>query len=155
MDLREHLALRGRVTFDLWRNGVLVERDEGPNLCTDSFRIALISTLLGASFDVGKQPAYIAVGSGDTPPAVSDTVLTNPFAKNLNNLEVLPGGLVLAAWWDIYTHEANDLQTGLDGPIHEFGLVAADGTLLARKVRVEGIDKTTAIALRGAWFINF
>lgn len=80
----------------------------------------------------GKKFTKIVVGTSGTPPADTDTTITNPVTKDIITVDYLPGGFV-------------QFNTTLDAGdpamvIQEIGLLNVDGVLCYRKV-VPAINK--------------
>jgi hypothetical protein len=76
----------------------------------------------------GKNIAGIAFGTSGNPPTLDDTCITSQFAKDITGAAFPETGQVEFSW-DLFTNEANSKA------IMEFGLLMADGTLFARKIR--------------------
>lgn len=142
--MKDLVSLRGLVHCRVFERGRLVDEFAEDNLIMTVFRDSLFQALHTGTF--GKRPAAVGFGSSATAPTVTDTTLTDGFVKVLGPPGVFAGN-TLSISWSLHTHEANGLT------IREFGLFGEDDTLLARKVRSAGIEKTSAIALEGAWLL--
>lgn len=138
--------LKGRfelVITDLSGNVIEYYLDE--NLVVNTGRTAVMLLLGGAPS--GKQLTKISVGTNGTAPNGSDTAITGAFTKNLGTVSY-PTISSVRFDWNLGAGEANGIL------IKEFGLLCADNTLFARKVR-EGINKNSDIILNGNWTISF
>lgn len=130
-------------------NPVVVETvlDEyfDPNLVVNGGRQALAK--MAGENAADKQVSKIQFGTNGADPVVSDDEITDAFELDLTGT-TYPTTTSVAFSFALGIEENN----GTD--IREFGLVCADGTLFARKVRA-AISKTDEIRLEGVWTINF
>jgi len=92
--------------------------------------------------------ARIGVGIGNTPPALTDTELDDPWFKNVDGYTYPAVGQVKFTF-AINNDEAN----GMD--IQEFGLMdSADLVLFARRTKAIGL-KTVDMQILGEWTVQF
>jgi hypothetical protein len=124
--------------------GRLLEQYTDHNLVVTLGRTNL-AKLLGGNI-AGLPVSKIAVGTGSTTPALTDTALTSPFSKAIDSVDY-PDVNSVRFNWTLSTAEANGTT------ITEFGLLNAADSLFARKVRTP-IVKTSAISLVGNWKIT-
>jgi hypothetical protein len=89
----------------------------------------------------------VGVGENNTTPTVADTGLTNPYIKSIDSVEY-PDPTSVKFIFEFDSGDANGLTIG------EFGLIHADNTLFARKVR-DFIEKRVDIIIQGDWIITF
>jgi hypothetical protein len=142
----EQTPLRGTLRYTVFKNGVSVERFEGSNLIVNGARIRMAHLIAG---DVaGRSINRISVGTNGGAPAVDDTEITEDFTKEAEGFEYPADGQVQINW-KLLVSEANGMA------IREFGLLTADGTLFARRVRENPIYKESDISIEGEWIIIF
>jgi len=146
---------RGRLRYTVYKNGIPIERFEDNNLIVNGARLRLSHLIAGDEtwLSVGQTVAglnidRIAVGTSGDVPTVNDTEITNPFYKNIDE-HFYPSTGWVQFNWKLLEGEANG--TG----IREFGLLAVDGTLFARRVRDKAIPKESDISIEGEWVIVF
>jgi hypothetical protein len=148
--LEEHgnKPLQGILRYTVFRNGIPVEDVEEHNLIVTVGRTQMARLLSGDL--TGKQVTKIAFGTNGTAPALSDTIITNAFRKNLLGFTYPAAGQVRFNW-NLSTAEANGMA------ILEFGLICEDLTLFSRRIRESGkpINKESDISLEGDWTIIF
>jgi hypothetical protein len=104
------------------------------------------------TFLLGNVPGFhnvnlVGVGEDNTTPTVADTGLTNPYIKSIDSIEY-PDPTSIKFLFEFDSGDANGLIIG------EFGLIHADNTLFARKVR-DFIEKRVDIIIQGDWIIQF
>lgn len=124
--------------------GRIIDRYSGENLVILNGKTN-ITKLLGGDVS-GKAITQIAVGTNGTAPDLSDTGITNQFAKAIDSISY-PAADTVQINAIINNDEANGMM------VREAGLLLGDNTLFARKTR-EAIDKTNAIALNIIWKIK-
>jgi hypothetical protein len=146
MKLHDHVGPgpRGFFRLEVRRHGRLIRTIAEDNLWLTSGR-HVCSALLGGTSSAVNQ---FGLGTNGTPPQVTDTVLTSPFYVTVGT-PVYPDGLSVQFPFSISTSQANGML------IAEFGLLNATPTLVARKVALQPIPKTSAISLAGTWTISF
>jgi len=127
------------------KTGKIIETYEDHNLVVNGGRTAVMQ-LLGAG-NTSKQLTQLGVGTNGTAPAGSDSALTGSFVKNLGAV-TYPTISSVKFDWSLGATEGNGIA------INEFGLLCADNTLFARKVRAL-INKNSDIILNGSWVISF
>lgn len=139
---------RPRGTFELIvrRRGLVIEHWIDKNLVVDKSKLCL-SRLLGGSV-TGRSVTQIAFGTNGTPPVAGNTAITSPFTKALG-APTYPSEAQVTFPFTLAANEANGMA------IFEFGLLATDGTLFARKVRGAVLNKDSDISLSGSWTIQF
>ena len=139
--------MRGDFRIQVYRRGRLIERYEDHNLIVDGAREAMAQLIVE---DVEKRITHVALGTNGATPAPDDTEITEAFVKPITGFFYPAPGQVKTAW-NLLVSEANGLA------IIEFGLVCADGTLFARKIREKPkpIYKEDDISIDGQWTIIF
>lgn len=140
---------RCRGVFDLhiYRNGEEIEHFVEHNLIVNPARTAMAH--LAGDADPDKQIVSFGVGVATDEPQLTDEALTEPFVKKLDSHEYPEDEPYNVQFnFSLSTEEAN----GMD--ITEFGLLCADGSLFAHKVR-KMIGKDSDISLSGSWTILF
>ncbi len=105
-----------------------------------------LAKLIGGDV-AGKAVTQIAVGTNGTAPSLSDTNITSAFLKAIDSVSY-PDSTSVQFHFTIGNSEANGMT------IREAGLILADNTLFARKVRAD-FAKTSANQLQGLWTIKF
>ena len=138
--------IRGIFSMIVRKNGVLVEVYTDHTLIVNGARNHAAHLFAGDTSGMSVQK--IAFGTSGAPPQDTDTAITNPFAKNVDGF-AYPDMGQLRVDWSLSISEDNGQA------IMEFGLLAADGTLLARKVRNNPIYKESDISIEGRWTIVF
>jgi hypothetical protein len=144
----EKFPIRGFFNLWVYRNGILIEEIHDHNRIVNGARRHAARLFAG---DVeGMSIAGIAFGTNGTAPADTDTTITGTFEKAVSGFDYPENGRVRAAW-ELLVTENNGMA------IMEFGLIAADGTLLARIVRDPGkpLHKESDISLEGFWGFEF
>ena len=142
----ERTALRGRLSYTVFKNGVPVEQFVDNNLIVNGARLQMARLIAG---DInGRSVTHIAVGTNGDTPTVNDTEITDLFIKPVDGFEFPASGQVQINW-KLLVSEANGKA------IQEFGLYTEDGTLFARRIRVNPIHKENDISIEGQWIIIF
>jgi hypothetical protein len=142
----EKAALRGRLCYTVFKNGVPVEKFEDNNLIVNGARLQMAHLIAGDVED--RSIASIAVGTEGTTPDVEDTEITDAFIKSVDGFEYPANGQVQINW-KLLVSEANGKA------IREFGLLTTNGTLFARRIRTNPIYKESDISIEGEWIIIF
>ena len=139
---------RGEFALKVFDRGQLIECHQGNNLIVSAASDPLARLLAGEG--QGKAATQIGFGISATEASEDDTALVGAYIKPLAGHDYPAAGRVRFRW-ALGSAEANGKQ------IREFGLLAADGTLIARKVRPSGamIEKSTDLSLTGTWTIIF
>jgi hypothetical protein len=142
----EQTPLKGTLRYTVFKNGVPVEQFEDSNLIVNGARLQMARLIAG---DVAQRSINrISVGtSGDTP-TVADTTITGAFTKAVDGFSYPANGQVQINW-KLLVSEANGKA------IREFGLLTANGTLFARRVRATPLYKESDISIEGEWIIIF
>jgi hypothetical protein len=98
----------------------------------------------------GKRITHIALGANGAMSTPGDTAIMEAFTKPITGFSYPSPGQVEIAW-NLLVSEANGLA------IIEFGLLCADGTLFARKIREKPKPLYTEddISIDGQWTIIF
>jgi hypothetical protein len=144
--MNEAINFKGRFELTVTDlSGNVLEHYVDKNLVVNAGRTVVMQLLGNAPSP--KRIAKLSVGTNGTAPDGADTTITNSFAKNLTGLS-FPTISSIRFDWTLGAGEANGIL------IKEFGLLCADNTLFARKVR-EGINKNSDIILNGNWTISF
>jgi hypothetical protein len=136
--------VRGEFRMRVFRRGALIEEYRDHNLIVNEARNVVAMHLSGEC--EGKHLSRIAFGTNGNIPIPDDTVITSPFTKPVLSVSLLEN-FQLEFKWNLLSGEANGKH------IIEFGLLCADGTLFARRVRSEAIPKEADISLEGEWII--
>jgi len=123
----------------------LIEDWEGPNLVVDTGK-QVQARLLGG--DTKLIITKIGFGTNATAPVRGNTSLTEGFIKPLAGV-TFPAANQVRFNFELGVTEANGLA------ISEFGLIAENNTLYARKTRTAPLHKAADLALRGTWTITF
>lgn len=138
--------MRGSLSMKVFNaSGQLVEVFEEDNLIVAAGKQCL--TLLLSAANSNKKVTKIAFGTDGADASSTDTAITSPYTKNLDGYTT-PDSTSVVFQWSLGLTEANGKA------IQEFGLVALDGTLFARRVR-SVINKTSDLRLEGTWKIQF
>jgi hypothetical protein len=138
--------MSGRLEVIVRRSGLVVERFAEDNLIVTVGRTQMAHLLGGDT--AARYIAQVAVGTSGTPPALTDTAITNQFKKDIDAVG-FPSPLTVQFDWELTTEEANGMA------IMEFGLLSADDTLFSRRVRTNPINKASDISIEGHWTIGF
>jgi hypothetical protein len=142
----DRMSMRGVFAMRIYRRGKLIETYQDHNLIVDGAREVAAQLISGV--DTDRTIAQIAFGTNGSVPQPSDTLITGAYTKSIE-LVSYPALGQAEFHWSLLTTEAN----GMD--IFEFGLLCADGTLYARKVREKAFPKNSDFALEGEWIIFF
>lgn len=146
MRLTDSAQICGRLRIWVRKNGELVERFDEHNLIVDGAKVAMAHLAGG---DIGSRSiSKVAFGTNGTAPAASDEAITEPYEKDVDSVEYPQDGQV-TFHFSLGSSEANGKQ------IREFGLLCADGTLFARRIRSEALAKEQDITIDGEWTIAF
>lgn len=148
IEVKERFPIRGIFDLRVYRNGILIEEYHNHNRIVDGAR--RYASRLFAGDVTGRNIAKIAFGTNGTAPADTDSAITGKFEKAISDISFSEDGLVQADY-ELLATENNGKA------IMEFGLLAADGTLLARIVRDpdKPIFKEKDISLLGSWAFQF
>ena len=142
----EKTPLKGTLRYTVFKNGVPVEQVEESNLIVNGARIQMAHLIAG---DVTQRSINkISVGTNGNAPTVADTAITGAFTKAVDGFTYPANGQVQVNW-KLLVSEANGMA------IREFGLLTANGTLFARRVRANPIYKESDISIEGEWIIIF
>lgn len=139
------LGAKGRVKiklFDKDNNPISITR--GNNLVVTMGRESAAKLLGGVNFGVINS---IQFGTSNTPPALADISITNPYAKTVQTVSYpLPNSVRFVA--ALETTENNGMI------IEEVGLISTNGNLFARYL-TGTIEKTSAFRVEITWDIIF
>ena len=135
---------KGRLALNIYKDGVLAESWEDRNLIVLGGRNA-VASLIGAATS-GKAVDRYAVGTNGSDTVLSDTVITDEFAKAVAGVTYPSGGVQFS--FTLELAENNGVT------IREFGLLCVDDTLFARIVRAP-IIKDNTIRIEGTWTLTF
>lgn len=137
--------IKPKGVFQCWiyNNGKLIEHYHDNNLVVTLGR-ENVAKLLAGDPD-GAAITKVQLGTDDTPPALTDTAITNPFTKALSSVS-FPSQNEVEFGFVINSNEANGMT------ISEFGLLNDNNILFARKTRTP-IAKVAPMVIVGAWRI--
>lgn len=145
--VEQPLVLRGSLELIIRRRGNIVERDVESNLIVNVARQNMAKLLAGQG--TNRSITQVAVGTNPNPPSPDDTAITTPFIKPINGFSY-PTPTSVRFDFTILESEANGMA------IVEFGLLAADGSLFARRTRSgKVIEKDQDLQIDGFWTILF
>jgi hypothetical protein len=136
----------GRLVFDVYHQGKLIEHFDEQNLIVDSSK-QLHAQLLGGNV-TNHSVTKIGFGTNGTSPVIANTLLTTPFIKAVDTINY-PATNSVGFVFSLSSSENNGMA------ISEFGLLTTNNTLYARKVRLTTLPKTVDISLSGIWIITF
>ena len=136
----------GHFHMEVHRGAALVEVIDEPNLVVVGSKTCL-SRLIGGAVS-GKSVTNIGFGTNGAAPVSGNTALTGTFSKALDAVSYPASNQVRFAW-SLGTGEANGMA------IMEFGLLAGDGTLFARKTRSAAFNKDADVTVSGTWTLTF
>lgn len=89
---KDNQQTRGILRYKVFKNGVLVEETEEKNLIVTVGRTQMAHLLAGDL--TGKQIAKISFGTNGTTPVLADTIITNPYTKNISGFSYPAAGQV-------------------------------------------------------------
>jgi len=144
--MQNFIRARGQVRIILLRNGKIVTEQNSENLVVDA-GLAHIADQLSASPDQAEM-SHMAIGTGTTAPAASDTALENEVARvALESRTDSESSIVYKAEFGAGTGT---------GAITEAGIFNASsgGTMLARDT-FDVVNKGSNDVLRIEWTITF
>ena len=125
------------------RTGQVISTFVRRNLIVATGYAAAAQALAGVA---GAAITAVRVGTSTSPPATTDTAITNAVQVPVVSVEYPDSAVQFN--FQINANTANGLN------IAEWGLITADGRLFSRMVRDEIIAKTDAIEILGNWTIN-
>lgn len=146
MKLTDSAQMCGRLKIWVKKGGKLVEKMDEHNLIVDNAK-TVMAHLAGGDVS-SRSIAKVAFGENGTAPSASDKEITNPYEKDVDSVEYPQDGQV-TFHFSLGSAEANGKM------ILEFGLLCADGTLFARRIRSEALAKEQDITIDGEWTIAF
>lgn len=138
---------RGELYYEVRRAGKLIEVVRERNLIVDNSKTIHAKLLGGTSLN--QTVTQFGVGTSGTAPVGGNTALTAPFLKAIDGSPTFPATGQVQFAFSLATTEANGLA------IMEFGLLTANNTLYARRVRATALNKASDISLAGLWLITF
>lgn len=145
METTNKIAPKGVLRLNFFdADGNLTDCWEDRNLIVTGGRNA-VASLIGSA-DSNKQVDRFAVGTNGSGTLLTDTAITDQFAKAVGGVTYPSGGVQFSFVLEL--SEANGLT------IREFGLLCVDNTLFARIVRAP-IIKDNTIRIEGTWTITF
>lgn len=136
----------GELFYEVRRRGQVIERVREKNLIVDNSK-DLHAKLIGGTF-LNKNVTQFGVGTNGAAPVGGNAALTGGFLKAFDGITFPANGQVQFAF-SLASGEANGMA------ILEFGLLTANNTLYARRVRASALNKDTDISLAGNWIITF
>ena len=142
----EKISLKGIFQLKIYKQGVLVDEFEESNLIVDNAKIQLSELTAGQV--INRHITKIAFGTNSTEPDPSDSIITDQYAKPISSFSYPENGRVQFNW-ELGISENNGMA------IMEFGLLSENGSLFARKSRMNAINKGSDISLEGSWTIIF
>jgi hypothetical protein len=142
----EETPLKGTLRYRVFKNGVPIETFEASNLIVNGARLQMAHLIAGDAAQ--RSINRISVGTNGSAPAVTDTEITGAFTKAVDGFTYPANGQVQVNW-KLLVSEANGMA------IREFGLLTANGTLFARRIRANPIYKESDISIEGEWIIIF
>lgn len=144
MQNEDTLKVRGEFRVEIIKDGKVIETYFDPNVITVVGRTQL-AHLLGADV-ASRSITKIGFGENTTAASSADTALSLSAFVKATGTVTYPTTTSVKFAFLLGTGDANGLN------ITEFGLICADNTLFARKVR-SAIAKTSSISLSGTWEI--
>lgn len=136
----------GRFILNVWRDGVLVDQIDEPNLIVDNSK-QIHARLLGGDV-ANRSVTQIAFGTSGTTPAGGNTSITGAFVKAVD-LVSYPNANQVQFDFSLSSSQNNGMA------ILEFGLLTAGNVLYARKVRTVALNKESDLSFTGSWIISF
>lgn len=146
MRIKDNVQMRGAFRLRVWKDGKLVEETGEHNMIVDGARLQMSHFVAGDTG--GRCITSIALGTEGSAPDAADSEITDAFVKAITSIEYPNPGQVRFNWL-ITAAEANGKA------IMEFGLLCEDGTLFARYVRQNPLNKDSDFLLEGDWTIEF
>lgn len=146
MKLTDVAWMSGRLRIWVRKNGELIERFDEHNLIVDGAKVVM-AHLAGGDVE-SRSVTKVAFGTNGTAPAATDHGISSPYEKGIDSVEYPQEGQV-TFHFSLGSTEANGKM------IREFGLLCADGTLFARRIRTEALAKEQDITIDGEWTIAF
>lgn len=146
--MKDTITIHGRPTIELYdASGRLLQSLTQDNLIVNTGK----NYFLRKAFDqfTGSEPDLetIALGSGTTPPTVSDTSLESQNGTTSVSLYTFQSDNEI-------TLSAGFIQGVGTGTINELGILASDGTLISRIVVSQSFNKSATDFLNVNWSIQ-
>lgn len=145
MIINDQITLRGQLSITLHRAGQQPQTITEHNMIMTAAKSALARLIAGQGS--GKNINRIAFGTNGVGPTPNDQAISEAYTKAVSAITFPTEGQARFAF-TLSESEANGLN------IRELGLLCADGTLFARKVRGL-IEKTSDLSITGSWTIIF
>lgn len=136
----------GDFYLEVYRRGRLIEVIDEKNLIVANSK-QIHARLLGGDV-TNRSVTQISFGTNPAAPSTGNTVITDPYPKNVD-LVTYPAANQVRFAFSLGTSEANGKA------IAEFGLLTAGGVLYARKNRAAPLNKESDVTFSGTWTINF
>jgi hypothetical protein len=147
VQFKDRVGYRGSVSFRLTdENGKIVREYANHNLVVDGAK-GVMAHLLGGDFE-GYTITQIACGTSDEAADVTDTEITDEFAKDVSEISY-PASDQVQFDWHLDKTEYNGKS------INELGLLTDDDILFARIVLDEPLPKTSQFSMDVQWVIIF
>jgi hypothetical protein len=146
IQIKDTASVRGEFSMNIYRRGKLIEEYAEHNLIVNGARQCMAHLVAGET--AGKSITSIAFGVAGDAPTPENASISGAFVKPVSGFSY-PETSRLVIDWHLSVDEANGMA------IKEFGLLAGDGTLFARKNRAEPINKSNDISIDGQWVIIF
>lgn len=143
--MKDRIQIIGKFEMNVYKKGKLVEHYVDNNLVVTAGKEKMCMLLAddGATNFIQS----ISFGTSTINPTVADTTITDDFTKSILGYSY-PSAREVQFNWELETTEANGKA------ISEYGLLCADSTLFARKIRGI-INKESDVFLSGNWTIEF
>lgn len=136
----------GDLFYEVRQAGRVIEVVRERNLIVNNAK-TIHAKLVGGSF-ANQNVTQFGVGTNGNAAAGTDSALAGAFLKAVDGVTFPNAGQVQFAF-SLASTEANGIA------ILEFGLLTANNTLYARRVRSTALNKASDISLTGTWTITF
>lgn len=136
----------GHLHLEVYLHDRLIEVFDAPNLVVNGYRLVQ-ARLLGGDV-TNRSVTQFGVGTNGDTPVPGNSALTGAYLNALTGVSYPASNQVQFAF-ELASGEANGTS------IMEFGLLCADGTLFARRVRSAPLVKDAGISLTGTWTISY
>ena len=145
MIINDQITLRGQLSITLHRAGQQPQTITEQNMIMTAAKSALARLIAGQGS--GKNINRIAFGTNGVGPTPNNQAISEAYTKAVSAITFPTEGQARFAF-TLSESEANGLN------IRDLGLLCADETLFARKVRGL-IEKTSDLSITGSWTIIF
>ncbi|RUM32844.1 MAG: hypothetical protein DSY42_00305 [Aquifex sp.] len=141
------IALKGLVVIELLKDGKVIDRIKNRNLVLQSSENIFCNLIAGAN-QANNTITSIALGTGNTPPKITDTALENEVAR------VPVTGYTFLSTNSVEFDALVDQNTASGNVIQELGLYTAGNVLFARTVLTTPINKDSTFSFNIKWILN-